>query len=111
MNIKIKEKIDRANVLCQRQIKEALTEDMVKSCYVDYDLHEMANCLMREQNEEAEKVYWKVMSKFVLKGEDVRFTELANEVEKVKPKETRNLGARPKVPKSSGIRKKSTGGN
>ena len=66
---------------------------------------------MREQNEEAEKVYWKVMSKFVLKGEDVRFTELANEVEKVKPKESRSLGARPKVPKSSGNRKKSSGGN
>ena len=111
MSIKIKEKIDRANVLCQRQIKEALSEDMEKSCYVDYDLHEMANCLMREQNGEAEKVYWKVMSKFVLKGEDVRFTELANEVEKVKPKESRNLGARPKVPKSSGCRKKSSGGN
>ena len=77
----------------------------------DAHAHEMADCLMREQDEEAQKIYWKVMSKFVLKGEDVRFTELANEVEKAKPKEGRNLGARPKVPKTSGSRKKTSGGN
>ena len=41
MSVKLKEKIDRANVLCQRQITEALNEDMQQTCYIDFDIHEI----------------------------------------------------------------------
>ena len=68
----MKEKVDRANVLCQRQIFDSLNNGMEKNEAYEYDLHQMANCLIREQDVEATKTFRTVMGKFVLKGEDVR---------------------------------------
>ena len=104
--IRIKEKVDKANMLCQKQIYDSLNNGMEKNEAFEYDLHQMANCLLKEKDVETTRVFRTVMSKFVLKGEDVRYTELANEVEKTEPKDPKLLGARPKEPKLLGARPK-----
>ena len=106
---KLKDKIQRASAVEHFEMKENLSEAIERNDVSDLELHEMGTILLEEQEGEAKKNFAAIMSKFILKGEEVKYTDLNKEIEKQKPRgscgdlKVRNTGAIPKRPKASGV--------
>ena len=60
----------------------------------------MGTILLEEQEGEVKRKFITIMSKFVLKGEEVKYTDLSKEIEKQKLK---NRGTANKRPKAAGL--------
>ena len=90
---KLREKIEKAMTMHNMQRRENLNEAMEKNNSTDKDLHDMATILLDDQEAETQQKFNAIMSKFILKGEEVKYTDLNKEIEKQQPK---NLGAIPK---------------